>query len=640
MSINYLTKHTEIIAKLKSEGYSDKTIVEHRRCFKELWKCLSLKDTPFSMELALDWLKSRKPSWSYDTYKRYRCALYRFEKYLRCGRIDGDPHCGYNRFAYHDTSVSYINLPDNYKALYRKFYETKLGERAKATVNNYVVGSTDFLLFLTDQGCATPDKMTIELPIRYLHRVHNHEIARTYETKKKYTEGAGALLEHLSERGCIPHCYTHVLSKLGDETIITSLKLIGQYSVVKAFQPSKVLEPCVDSFLSSLDHLRYSESLKRMFGFIFKSFFLFLEINHIAYSTEATRVWLAHIPKNKSWELKSQIITWFADYMETGSMERTSKYVRKTLLIDTLPEWSRKITEDYLMLRKREGWEHSTITMCRSSCVRFFRFIDSKGVNTPDGITPALVKEFHDTDPHSTPEAANAYGVRIRRLLKYMAEEKLVPQNLFLSISTQCAPGCEIVTVMSEEMIAAVYRYREHASSPLELRNTAIVMLGMRMGIRSSDIVRLKNTDFDLKNRKVTFVQKKTNKVITLPIPTDVGNSVYKYITQGRPHSGMLGVDFIFVRHNAPYSNLNSSNNCNKALTQILSTNGLKLPPGQGFHITRRTFATRLLIARTKTDSIVDSLGHTSRQSIDDYLAHDEEGMRLCPMPFAVGGES
>jgi integrase len=191
---------------------------------------------------------------------------------------------------------------------------------------------------------------------------------------------------------------------------------------------------------------------------------------------------------------------------------------------------------------------------------------------------------------------------------------------------------------MSEEMIAAVYRYRESATSPLELRNTAIVMLGMRMGIRSSDILRLKINNFNLKDRKVTFTQKKTNKMITLPIPTEVGNSVYKYITQGRPQSGASGVDFIFVRHNSPYSNLNSSYNCNKALIHILSTNGLKLASGQGFHITRRTFATRLLTARTKIDSIVDSLGQTTRDSIDDYLAHDEEGMRLCPMPFTIGG--
>jgi|GEM_PF-6138899 len=76
MDINYQSKNTEIIAKLESEGYSADTIMHQRRCFEKLWKCLSLKDTPFSMDLALDWLESRQPSWTHGTYKKCRRALY------------------------------------------------------------------------------------------------------------------------------------------------------------------------------------------------------------------------------------------------------------------------------------------------------------------------------------------------------------------------------------------------------------------------------------------------------------------------------------------------------------------------------------------------------------------------------------
>jgi len=50
------------------------------------------------------------------------------------------------------------------------------------------------------------------------------------------------------------------------------------------------------------------------------------------------------------------------------------------------------------------------------------------------------------------------------------------------------------------------------------------------MGVRSSDIVNLKIDNFDWKNKKLTFVQVKTGKAVSLPIPTDAGNSVYKYI--------------------------------------------------------------------------------------------------------------
>ena len=186
-------------------------------------------------------------------------------------------------------------------------------------------------------------------------------------------------------------------------------------------------------------------------------------------------------------------------------------------------------------------------------------------------------------------------------------------------------------------MVTAVYEYRKNATSPLELRDAAMVMMGLRMGIRSSDIVNLKISSFDLRKRKVSFIQQKTNKAISLSIPTDVGNSIYKYVMQGRPTSGAEGNGFIFIRHKSPYSGL-TRNVCRYALDRVLAEKGLNLPKGQGFHITRRTFATRLLKARTKVDSLVDALGHASRSSVDDYLAHDEEGMRLCPLPFTIGG--
>ena len=635
MTINYLAKHTEIMAKLSREGYSDKTLNDQRRFFEGIRESLSSENAPFSMETVVRWLESRKPNWSNDTYTRYRRSLYRFEKYLRCGRIEGDPHCGNNSFAYHDSDVSYINLPEDYKALYRRFYEEVSGERARSTVNHYVAGCTDFLLFLSEQGCAAPNEMTIEWPLRYLRRIRDN--TWTDETKSKYAGGVGKLLAYLSKLGYIPRCYSHVMSRFEDEAAVTSLMLRPPTYSETSMQPSKAIEPYADMFLSSLEDRRYSALPQQLFGYIFKNFCLFLEVNHIEYSSRAVQLWLDHIPRTTSWELKRQIITWFVQYMETGSTEKASNFVWKPLLIDTLPEWSRKITDNYIALRKKEGWESSTLMMIRSSCVRFFRFIGSKGIDAPEAITPSLIKEFHNTDPHATSEAGNAYGARVRRLLKYMAEENLVPQNLYLAISTQCATRCEIVNIMSEDMIEAVYHYRKSAADPYELRHTAIVMLGMRMGIRGSDIVNLKTGDFDWKNRKVSFVQKKTSKAITLSVPVDAGNSVYKYIMEGRPKSGASGVGFVFIRHTAPYSGLSPAI-CRRSLLSILAANGLELPHGQGFHITRRTFATRLLKARTKVDSIVDALGHASRATVDDYLAHDAGGMLLCPLSFVIGG--
>ena len=106
---------------------------------------------------------------------------------------------------------------------------------------------------------------------------------------------------------------------------------------------------------------------------------------------------------------------------------------------------------------------------------------------------------------------------------------------------------------------------------------------------------------------------------------------------RGRPQIGNLGDGYIFIGHRSPFGDLSYAV-CKKALAEVLAQYNLELPFGQGFHITRRTFATKMLAARNSIDTITDSLGHSTRNVVDSYLAHDKDGMRLCSLPFAVGG--
>ena len=90
-------------------------------------------------------------------------------------------------------------------------------------------------------------------------------------------------------------------------------------------------------------------------------------------------------------------------------------------------------------------------------------------------ITPDVVKAFHNQDVHSTPESKNAYGSKLRQLLRYMAGQDLVLPTLVFAVSAGCAPHRSIVDVLSDNMVKKIYEYREKASTPIELRDTATV---------------------------------------------------------------------------------------------------------------------------------------------------------------------
>lgn len=75
----------------------------------------------------------------------------------------------------------------------------------------------------------------------------------------------------------------------------------------------------------------------------------------------------------------------------------------------------------------------------------------------------------------------------------------------------------------------------------------------------------------------------------------------------------------LFIQHLAPYGRLQTPTVCRLALKRILSFGGYELPAGQGFHITRKTFATRLLEALNKIDDISNALGHVRKETSEVY---------------------
>jgi len=635
MEINYDATSAAVIRCLEQAGYSAVTIHEHQLCFDGLREHLLKTSAPFSVEAALSWLAKRKEDLKDAPYKRYRLSLYRFLRFVECGNIDRTAHCQSNFYAYHDAETSYVKLPSEYRVLLDEFYEKISHEYSKRIAQGYASGCSDFLLFISERDCITPSKLTIECLIEYSLRLR--ELRRTPDAKKKHVSGVNNLLTYFNEKGYIPHCYLSAISlDTRTEDSLNTLRLSGSYQG-NALHPSKKLETKADEFLSKLEVRCYSKASVDGFRYVINDFFLFLEINCIEYSTNTVNLWMSHINHGFARKLRFQVVTMFDEYMKTGNISERKKYTWKPLEVESLPDWSRIITKEYLSLRQQEGREYTTIVLSRSSCVRFFNFLDQKDIDRPSKITPELVKEFHNTDPHTTPHSRNMYSAGVRKLLEYMAERNLVPANLHLAVSSQYAPSRKIVSVLKPEFVSALFDYRKNAKSPLELRNAAIIMIGLRMGLRASDIVNMKIDDIDWTKQKLSIIQKKTKKAIVLYVPTDVGNSIYKYIKQGRPQFGSLGSGYIFISHRAPFSELSYAI-CNKTLKDVLALYGLALQKGQGFHITRKTFATNLLTARTSIDTVADSLGHATIDTVDSYLAHDEAGMRLCPLTFKIGG--
>jgi len=213
MTTNFETTAAAVARCLEQKGYTDRTLHDHRRCCNELRQHFSETGAAFSMDAAIVWLAGCKAGWSKDTYHRYRRALYRLDMYMKSGGIEREPHCHNHWFVYHDADVSYIKLPDNYKAIFRTFFTKISAERSKETVNHYIACCTEFLLYVAEKGCADPGEITIDHVLAYGNRIRENRW--TEETKMKYASGVSYLLAYFHALGHVPRCYSTVLGSGG-----------------------------------------------------------------------------------------------------------------------------------------------------------------------------------------------------------------------------------------------------------------------------------------------------------------------------------------------------------------------------------------------------------------------------------------
>ena len=370
---------------------------------------------------------------------------------------------------------------------------------------------------------------------------------------------------------------------------------------------------------------RYAETAQHTFRIACKELFVFLEANSLGYSVGVALSWADIMSRyTVQWMSFRRAVMLFEQFRKNNRIDPSIIYRYMPDRVSLLPEWCRCDFEEYIKIKAKADAAESTLDMCRSSCLRFMEHLCKTGINSWGQITLEALKNFHRQDNHSTPEGKNAYSSRIRNFLEYLGEIGRVSPTMFLAIPSESSHRVGIVKTLCKADIDEIYLYRDSAESAVELRDAAMILTGLRMGLRASDATKIKFCDISWEQRAISVQQKKTDAFIKLPMPIDVGNAIFRYIMHGRPESES---EFVFINHKAPYGRLHRSV-CRGALLRAL--------PGKssGFHITRKTFASRMLINNVEAGRIAETLGHLDNSSVMTYLATDGDKMRLCALPL------
>ena len=613
--------HSKVLADyMKAHGAGSSVCHSMNSCLTELRDYLLEKGIQYSPENAMYWCNENKAR-----TRSYLITLFRLSDIFCNGSVQ--PANAYPR------SVPYSEkLFAPWNNLLYEFMNTL--EHTRSSSNSVRNCVARFLYRIQQDGITAPSDISFEFLESYC-QTDGHRSNSSYV---RYIYAIGDILLFMADKGLCPY-------GLG---WYPYFRMHGQIFHIQDFTKSQIaflqkirLESqnfsaerfagFIPDFLQNFRKAGYSKTPCKVAKFTLYNLLLFLEMNDLGYQKAIANVWLEHYKLAGGqgvWKQARRVLRLFDLYLQEGKFVLQPIFSEKELLCDSLPTWCKTELYEYLELKTRECWKKSTLDMIRASITRFCIYLIGRGLTDFSELNTDILKDFNLSDKHQTTYGKNAYNIKIRKFIKFLERKEILPYGIHQGLMATAAQKEKIVVVLTQEEKNLIdIKFKADNTFPIELRDKAIMMLGLKMGLRACDVVKIRLTDIDWNKQTLRVVQKKTGNELILPLPTEVGNSIYLYIKDARPNKRTTS-DYLFVKNRIPCDSLSKSA-CTQALKRFLPDRKVY---GSAFHVTRKTYATDRLKNGTKKQGIADLLGHKDTQTLRHYLQFDEKNMRLCPL--------
>jgi site-specific recombinase XerD len=333
----------------------------------------------------------------------------------------------------------------------------------------------------------------------------------------------------------------------------------------------------------------------------------------------------------KKWRYKLYRLTTrlLCEYYDQGYLKWG--YQKQTLKTQLHQQNYVLLQKEYLHSLKKRGLGARTIQYYEIVSRQFLAFLELQKIND---ISEARVNDIHifilSIAKRYQPTSMRTAFSALRSFCQFVESQKRTATCLSNAIPSSWGRKTAIIPTLTpteeQKLLQAVDR-----TTPLGKRNYAMLLLALRLGLRSIDIVNLKLKNIDWNRSTIEIIQEKTNLALVLPLLTDVGNAIADYILNGRPD---LQNPYLFLRTQAPFINLSGRSVCYGISLKIMKDAGIRQGHAdrKGFHSLRHSVAARLLSEETPLPVISSILGHRNKDSTKVYLSIDLEHLGVCAL--------
>lgn len=334
------------------------------------------------------------------------------------------------------------------------------------------------------------------------------------------------------------------------------------------------------------------------------------------------------------WKLKliRRIVALLIEYYETNSIHWRKMSSWKSVELK-IPLYVSVIT-NYVRNLEDKGYGLGTIKLRKTVTKKFLTFLEESGAHDlfllkPNTISHFILYASKDYQPISMGTVCAA----LRSFFSFLTSANLISTDLTLAIPSGFARKTLIVPTIShqeeDQMLSAIDR-----NTPIGKRDYAILLIALRLGLRSVDITNLKLEQLKWQRNTLEMVQQKTGRLLIVPLLADVGNAIIEYLLNGRPTSSE---PYVFLRNQAPYTKLSGNIAVYHIVSGYMKKAGIRQDEGdrKGAHCLRHSVAARLLAAETPLPIISSVLGQADKNSARVYLSTDMEHLQSCALGLA-----
>ena len=233
------------------------------------------------------------------------------------------------------------------------------------------------------------------------------------------------------------------------------------------------------------------------------------------------------------------------------------------------------------------------------------------------------------------PGSGQVFASSIRSFLRYLLLYQLIDRDLATAVPSfaNWRLASLPATVCDEDLERLVCAVS--TTSPIGLRDRAVVLCLVDLGLRASDVAGLKLDGLDLKDRVLRLKRQKQRELAAVPMTRRLAVAISTYLRRGRPSCSSSA---LFVLHRAPRGKTMTPIGIRGVVVRRATDAGLAHCI-HGTHVIRHSVASRWIQAGATLKQIADLLGHRSIDTTSIYAKVDLKTLAEVALPWPTSRE-